>query len=89
MVRRRRGLRALSVAAEVRGDHGEVLSEARGDEVPHGVGLRVTVQEEKRRPAASVAHADGGLAGVHERKLEALEHAVMNARNRLLPTGVR
>jgi hypothetical protein len=89
MVGCRRRLRALSVPAQVGGDHGEILCETRRDEIPHGVCLRVTVQEEKRRPAATVAHTDGGLAGVEKRKLEALEHAPMNARNGRQPTGVR
>jgi hypothetical protein len=42
--------------------------------------LRVTVQEEKRRPTATVAHTDRGFARVHERELESFEHAAMNAR---------
>jgi hypothetical protein len=47
------------------------------------------VQEEQRRPTTPVARTDGDLAGVDERKIEAFEHAAMNARNRLLPTRVR
>jgi hypothetical protein len=85
----RRRLRALSVPAQVGGDDGEVLCETRSDEVPHRVCLRVTVQEEKRRPAPPMAHADGGFAGVQKREVEALEHAAMIARNGLLRTGVR
>ena len=83
----RRRLRALSVPAQVGGDDGEVLCEARSDEVPHRVCLRVTVQEEKRRPASPVAHTNGGFTGVHPLELEPLEHAPMNARNGLLPTA--
>jgi hypothetical protein len=47
------------------------------------------VQEEKRRPAATVAHTDGGFARVHERKLESFEHVPMNARNARSRAGVR
>ena len=89
MVGCRRRLRALSVPAQVGGDHGEILGETRSDEIPHGVCLRVTVQEEKRQPTATVAHTDDGFARVHERELETFEQAAMNARNGKLPTGVR
>ena len=47
------GLRRIAVAAEVGAHDGEALREARRDPVPHRVRLRITVQQQERRPAAA------------------------------------
>ena len=52
----------VAVAAQVGRHHGEVLGEDGGHLVPGGVGLRVAMQQEKRRAAAAdgTAEAHGG-----------------------------
>ena len=84
MVGRRLGLRALAVAAEVRGDDGEALRQGRGDGVPHHVRLGMAVEEQERRPAAPVADPERRLADVHVLELEAGEersHALFSVRS--------
>ena len=67
-------LRGLAVASQVRADDGEVPSEQGRDTVPGGVCPRVAVEEQDRRPAASVAHANDHIAEVDSGKLEVTEH---------------
>ena len=89
VIGRRRRLRALAVAAQVGGHHGEVLAPGAGRLVPHR-----RASAGGRAAAAAAAHCRRAAHGsrprrCRRRKLEAFEHAAMNARNRLLPTGVR
>ncbi|MNR41524.1 hypothetical protein D3C85_1599190 [compost metagenome] len=51
-------LAAVAVAAQVGGDHGEMLGQLFGDLVPDDVGLRVPVQQQQARPAAADAVGD-------------------------------
>ena len=74
VVGRGRRLRAVAVAAQIGRHHREVARQARRHLVPHHVGLRMAVQQQERRPAAAMAHADRRLAGVDHRELEAGEH---------------
>ena len=67
-------LGAVAVAAQVSGHHGEVACQARRDQVPHDVSLRVTVQEEERRAVAAESQVDLCLACVDGALLEPLEH---------------
>ena len=46
------GLAAVAVAAQVRRDHREILRQPRRNLVPHGMRLRVTVQQQERGAAA-------------------------------------
>ena len=43
-------LRAVAVAAQIGRHDGEILRQSRRDLVPHHVGERIAVQEQKRRP---------------------------------------
>jgi hypothetical protein len=73
MVGRGFGLRALPVAAEVGHRDREVLRKAGSNTAPHRVRLRMAMQEEERRAASTVAHANRRLAGVDELELETFE----------------
>jgi hypothetical protein len=67
-------LAAPAVAAQVGGDHGELLRQPRRHGVPHHVGLRVPVEQQERRAAPAMADADHRLPGIDQRELEPIEH---------------
>ena len=64
-------LRRCAVAAQIRGDHGEVAREHVGAFVPDFVCLRMTVQEQKRRTVAALdpGNADARLRGFDAKRL--------------------
>lgn len=47
---------ALATPADIRQDDGEAVRQARGDQVPAEMGLRITVQHEQGRSAADQGH---------------------------------
>ena len=49
---------AVAIAAQVGGDHGEMLRQLLGNLVPDHVGLRVSVQQQQPRAAATEAIGD-------------------------------
>ena len=73
MIGCRRRLRALAVPAQVGRHDREALCKARGDFVPHHVGLRMAVQEQKGRPGAAAPNAERRLADVDALEVEAGE----------------
>ncbi len=68
------GLGAVAVAAQVGGDHGEGSGEARRHPVPHDVGLREAVEQEKGRARAAGHQVDGGVRQADLPVRESLEH---------------
>ena len=80
----RRRLAALAVAAQVRGDDREVPGEERRDLVPHYVRLRMSMQEQDRRSASPVLHANQHLPSIHHGELESFEHG-LKGQNNLVP----
>jgi len=80
VVRRRRRLRALAVAAQVRRDDGEALCETGCDRVPHHVRLRVPVEQEERRPGTAPANAQLDALEVDPLEREAGEELGGHAR---------
>src|SRR5262249_50303896 len=71
MIRSVRGLAAVSVAAEIGGYDGKPLGQRRRHFVPHGMSLRITVQQQDRRTAFSPDCVDRGPTGVNAHRLEA------------------
>ena len=71
-------LAAVAVAAQVGADDGEALGQRRRHAVPHGVGLRIAVQEQERRPRAADPRPDRGLARCDVAHLETVEHGVFS-----------
>ena len=68
------GLAAVAVAAQVRRDYREVLRQPRRDLVPHGMRLRVTVQQQERRAAAALHQVDDfATAGGNLHPVESFE----------------
>ena len=57
-----RRLFGIAVAAQVGGDHGEVLGQPRREFLPRQMAERIAVHEQKRRPAAAM-HGDDARAG--------------------------
>ncbi len=53
VVRGRRRLCAVAIAAQIGNDQGEVLRQARRHLAPQHMGLRIAVQQQQRRPAAA------------------------------------
>ena len=53
------GLAAVAVAAQVGADDGEVSGQAGRDLVPHGMGLRIAVEQQQGRTAAALDQVDG------------------------------
>ena len=72
----RGGLEAAAVAAQVRADDGVAPRQGRGGGVPHGVGLRVAVQQQERRAGAAVAQAQLPVLHPHLGQREAVEEPV-------------
>src|SRR5436190_6053371 len=77
------GLFAVSVAAQVGGDHPESLRELGRDAVPDRVGLRIAVQQEQRRSHAPVDEIDRRAARPDAPALEAGEELAVHERNSL------
>jgi hypothetical protein len=57
------GLGGIAIAAQVRADNGVVARELRRHLVPHGVGLRIAMQEQHGLAAPAVPEVDGRAAG--------------------------
>ena len=53
-----RRLFGIAVAAQVRADQGETLSQSRGDPAPHHMGLRIAVEQQQRRPLPARPHTN-------------------------------
>ena len=66
---------AVSVAAEVGADHRVVLREPGGDFVPHSVGLRITVDHQKRGAAAPLNQIYSRSRCVYLQLFKPFEHA--------------
>jgi hypothetical protein len=66
-------LGGFAVAAQIRADDGEVGRQHRCNLVPGGVGARMPVQQEERRPGPAVAHAELRLADVDALEREPFE----------------
>ena len=64
-------LERTAVAAQVGTDHGEALGQLRRHGVPHGVRLRVAVQEQQRRTGAAAAQPDRAVLGADVLEREA------------------
>src|SRR6266852_3428214 len=71
MVGQPMGFFAVSVAAQVGGDHAESFGGIRRDEVPDRVGLRIAVQKEQRRAHAAMDEIDRRAARPDAPALEA------------------
>ena len=56
-----RRLFGIAIAAQIGGDHGEVLGQPRREFLPGQVAERIAVHEQKRRPAAAM-HGDDARA---------------------------
>jgi hypothetical protein len=65
MIRGALGLRAFSVAPQVRADDCPCAGKLRGDTMPGSVGAWMPVQEQDWRPLATYANAKRRLATVH------------------------
>ena len=76
VIRPAAGLPAVAVAAQVGTDDREVLREPRRDQVPRHQRQWIPVQQEHRRPAATVSEVDRalGIAGLDLDVLEPFEH---------------
>ena len=71
MIRSVCGLAAVSVAPQIGGHDGKPLGQPRRHFVPHDMSLRITVQQQHRRPASAHDRVDGRPAGVNAHRLEA------------------
>ena len=69
------GLAAVAVAAQVRCHHGVVRREPGRHLVPHGMGLRVAVEQQERRALATFHQIDGDGRGLDPGPGEVVEHA--------------
>ncbi len=69
-------LGTVAVAAQVGGDHREVLRQPRRDEMPGDVRQRIAVQQQQRRPLAADAAGDFylGVRGLNFDLPESLVH---------------
>ncbi len=69
-------LAAVAVAAQVGGDHGEVLGQPRRDEAPVDVRQGIAVEQEQGRSGAShhAVDRDMGIAGLEVEAAEAFVH---------------
>ena len=73
-IRARRRCLALAIAAHVGRHDAEVFRQRWGHLVPHHVGLRIAVYQQKRRPLPARAAMQYDLARLDPPTLEALEH---------------
>ncbi|EDT37404.1 hypothetical protein BamMEX5DRAFT_6816 [Burkholderia ambifaria MEX-5] len=62
-----------AVAAQVGRDHREVIRQRRGDAMPDHVGLRMAVQQQKRRPRASLDTEDVGVLHRHAKRCKSVK----------------
>ena len=74
MVRVRRRLAAVAVTAQIGHDQGVMPRHQGRQLVPHGMGLRIAVQQQNRRPLASRAEIDGDATDLPAIFLKAVEH---------------
>ena len=75
------GLERAAVAAQVGADHREALRHLRCHGVPHGVRLRVAVQQQQRRSGAAAAQAHLAAGDCHVLEREAGEEHVVLAQS--------
>jgi hypothetical protein len=74
VIRSRRGATALSVAAQVSADYGEILREDRSDIPPHEMCFRKAVKEQKGRSGAGSAHKEGTFPSANDGSVKSVEH---------------
>jgi hypothetical protein len=70
----RGGFGRLAVSPEVGRHDGEVLRQIWGDLVPHGVRLRITVEQKKGRPIATLNAEDVHVVDRYRERAVLLEH---------------
>ena len=58
MIRADRRLGRIAIAAQIRRDHSEITCQNGGHTMPHGMGLRIAVQQQERRPGTGTAQPD-------------------------------
>jgi hypothetical protein len=73
VVRQTLGFRGVAISSEVCHHHGVGLDQTRGNPVPNGVGLRVSVQQQQWRAVACDAGIDLHLSQVNELVFEIWE----------------
>src|SRR5262249_51424768 len=73
VIRTRGRTAAAAIAAQIRADHGEALSQHRGDSAPHQMRLRETMQQQDGQTGAEAAYEDAGAGALHFERLERLE----------------
>jgi hypothetical protein len=62
------------ITAKISADNSEVACKQRRHAAPHQVRLRKAVQQEDRRPGATRAHEDAGLARLNLGRCEVIHH---------------
>lgn len=67
-------LTAVAITAQVGDDDRKVLRQAWGDFVPHHMSLRITMQQQQRRPFAPFAQIDDDLTEVDPLLVKPVEH---------------
>src|SRR4051794_11144310 len=77
VIRCRRRLPAVAVAAQIGADDCVALGEFRRHLVPHGMRLRMSMQQKDGRSASAMTKIDDGAGGFDLAMREILEHAAV------------